>query len=822
MQLTIGNQYMIPSAQITDPNQVNALGYDAYLQAPASFTHYQLNGNLDYNISNKDRLTEKVLYQNNPSYSPLSGSSTYGFPQENQAHALTAVLDNTTILKPNLTWEQKVGVVRMVSYEKEQQPANPLDLGINIFNSTMFPAIAISSSNLTSVNQVSSGGITIGNYGATANAGTLQNQFTGGTNVNWVHGIHTVYAGFNWDRNQMNIVNNATNVAEINFNYFSDFLSGFPLQTSQYNRYYAGTANKYFRADLVGAFVQDNMRASRNLSVSVGLRFDYNGPFREKYGNFGSFHPDLYQYNASTDTITNTGLVFAGDNRTLGTPGVGDSTMIARQWGLAPRIGIVWSPSSLRNVVIRTGFGMFYDRGEYFTYLSPPAGGGFNGPFGVTLEPPFVQQVSPNVNVGTLGTPFAGVSLPAPVTNTASLNVLVPNAAALKTGKAAYVFGGYDPNNKLPYTENWTFDVQWQPLNTVQVSLGYVGSHSFHQVLPIPFNEPGIATASNHINGETSSYGFNPVPSPEPYKTYDGGNTDLRAPYLGLATNSTLYRAEGIATYNALQFGVRKRLGKGLQITGAYTWSHTLDMQSGLGLFFNGNDPTNLHSSYATSTYDRPHVISVQYYYALPKAASDHSFLGRLANGWALNGITVLQSGFPFNGYDYSGAVGGLFYSHNVNVLDPVVPLKPGITVQQATLQGTTGYDINKPFVDPTAFYVPQIAPGQNGVPAGDTVETVFGATSRNTFRGPFQFRADVALVKQTRINDRLSVRFQGDVFNVFNHPSFDAPNVSTSQYNTNFSTNIPTVQPVSTSFGRIQNTIGSPRFIQLSMSFLF
>ena len=69
-----------------------------------------------------------------------------------------------------------------------------------------------------------------------------------------------------------------------------------------------------------------------------------------------------------------------------------------------------------------------------------------------------------------------------------------------------------------------------------------------------------------------------------------------------------LYEAEGISNYNALQLGLRRRLSHGLQITAAYTYSHTLDEQSNLGLFFEGNDPANIHSSYGTSTYDRPHV----------------------------------------------------------------------------------------------------------------------------------------------------------------------------------------------------------------------
>ncbi len=183
-----------------------------------------------------------------------------------------------------------------------------------------------------------------------------------------------------------------------------------------------------------------------------------------------------------------------------------------------------------------------------------------------------------------------------------------------------------------------------------------------HQVLPIPFNQPQIATASNPINGETSSYGFNVIPT-ETLQTYDGGNTDLRVPYLGFNNNSAFYKAEGISTYNALQFGLRKRMSNGLQITGAYTWSHTLDMQSGLGLFFNGNDPFNLHNSYATSSYDRTHVAIVQYFYELPKPMPASSLAGKFTNGWALSGVTVFESGQPYDGYDFSGAVGGIYYS---------------------------------------------------------------------------------------------------------------------------------------------------------------
>lgn len=716
--------------------------------------------------------------------------------------------------------------MRSLDYKFTAQPASPVDLGMNIFGSTVFPGISISTADNTIRRRLS-----IGSTFSGANAGTYQNQFTLATNINWVRGRHTIYTGINWDRNQLNIINRQNQAAVLSFNLFTDLLAG-NVTSGSNTRYTLGASNRYLRTDVIGAFLQDNMRLSSTLNLSLGIRYDYSGPFTEKYGKLTSFHPGAYSYDGATDTITNTGLVVAGNNTPLGTSGVSDSTLTGRQWGIGPRVGIVWSPQQIKKVVLRAGFGLFYDRGEYFTELSPGYGpGGVSGPFGTTVALPFVQQVNATSS-GTLSQPFAGAAIPPDVTTQTLFANLMPNVAQIKNGAATYVFGGYDPANVLPYTENWTFDVQWQPRNAWQVTLGYVGNRSLHQVLPIPFNQPLIATPSNPIRGEIYSYGFNMIPTETVTKSPDGGNTALRTPYLGLSPNSVFYKAEGIATYNALQFSVNKHLSHGLQFTGSYTWSHTLDEQSGLGLFFNGNDPLNPRSSYGTATYDRTHVATAQYSYELPRiTAADRTLFGRIGNGWGLSGITIFQSGFPFNAYDYSGAVAGELYSHNVNIIDPVLPLKPGITVKQATLQGSTGFDINKPFVDPNAFYVPTLAPGQNGVPpcttvngaqVCDTVETAFGNTSRNTFRGPFQWRADLSARKATPINEKMSIRFQADLFNVFNHASFDAPGVGSSLYFTNFSTNVPTVRAPSSSFGLVSRTLGSPRFVQLSMNLIF
>ncbi len=394
-------------------------------------------------------------------------------------------------------------------------------------------------------------------------------------------------------------------------------------------------------------------------------------------------------------------------------------------------------------------------------------------------------------------------------------------------------------NNVLPYTENWSFDLQWQPLNSWVVTLGYVGNRGLHEVMPIPFNQAGIATPQNPIHGQTSSYGFNiPSVSSENIKTVDGGNTDLRVPFLGYATNSVLYRTNGISSYHALQAGLQKQMSHGLQVTASYTWSHALDEQSDLGLFFNGNNPLDPRTSYATATFDRTHVFTVSYFYQLPNFAQNQSLLSRFVNGWGMSGTTVAESGQPYNIYDFSGAVAGLFYGTNVNAIDPILSLASGVSPKSALLPGNPivlppkGTQNGLAVLDPSKFVIPSITPGQNGVPLGDNMETGFSSGGRNIFRASFQTRFDVALRKETRLTERFSLKYEFDAFNVFNHPSFAAPRTNSSFYNnTLINKNQPitigqpvTIDPSTNArgMGIIQSTIGSPRFLQMSLHLTF
>ena len=858
-------------------------GFDTVLQGPAArFRADQVIGNIDYNFSAKDRLAAKYYFQRDPTTSPFAISQVLGFTQNLKAGSQVISIDNTTTLTPNLTWEQKAGYIRETAFATTAQPFGPSGFGasINLFGSNRFPGITIfnSTASCSSNPLLCFHSSTIGPLSPFANAGVFQNQFEWASNLNWVHGRHTMAAGFNWDYNQLNVINQNTQVAALNFFDFPSFLTGQLSFGPERTTFLNGEANRYYRSNQVGAYYQDNIKLTRTLTVNAGLRFDWDGPLHEKNGLLTNFYPQNYHLDLASDRITNIGLVVAGNNKRLGTSGVSDSTLLGRQWGFGPRLGFAWSPTFVKNFVVRAGFGLYYDRGQFFTELSPSAGFGFNGPFGVTVEPPFVvpclprAQANPVANCGTganaptFQNPFGTGPPPAPPSNLSTVAALLPNLAGLSgctepvtpgctpvNGPAfPFLFGGYDPKNKLPYSENWTLDFQWQPRNDLVLTLAYVGNHGLHETIPIPFNQPRIATLTNSVNGQNASYGFQATDSSgfplvtEQVQTTTGGNTDLRAPFIGYSPNSVFYEAEGVSHYNALQFSVIKRLSQGLQINGSYTWSHTLDEQSGLGLFYNGNNPLDPASAYASSDFDRTHVFTISYLYQFPKASRATGILDKVVNGWGISGVTVLESGQPYSVIDFTGAFGGIFYSSNDFITNPIAQLLPGFTASSAQLQGTTGVNAGRPVLNVNAFGVQTLAPLQDGVPACglttnptptticDNLETPFSTTGRNIFRGPFQSRFDFGVFKEFKISERFSLKYDAQFFNLFNHASFDTPD-NNWEFDPCFNPSPCFLGPPPAGNGSppagftpgarpgfIEHTLGSPRFIQMALHLTF
>ncbi|HEV3254858.1 MAG TPA: TonB-dependent receptor [Candidatus Acidoferrales bacterium] len=840
---------------VPTPN-ANGSGFNAVIQGPPStFTADQVNGNIDYNISSSDRLSGKYYFQRDPTTNPFAESSLLGFPQSLNAGSQTVSLNNTVILTPNLTWEQRGGFVRLKAISTTGQSLTPTGLGMNVF-SNKFPAISITNSDGFF------DGLSIGPLDNFANAGFFQNDFQGSSSVNWIHGMHSFSFGFNFDYTQLNVLNRNNQVSALGFRTFSDFVQG-NLNTGVGSSILLdGETNRYYRSRQAGLYAQDTVRLKHNLSVNVGIRWDWDGPLWEKYGLLTNFYPQNYSYSPPpVDTVNSIGLVVAGNNAAFGTKGVSNSTLTGRQWVFEPRIGVAWSPSFLKNFVVRAGFGMYADRGEFFTELSPSAGLGISGPFGVTTEEPFTIPIGGNCPAGTmcLSAPFGNTPPPPPPNNLNGVIALVHNQAVLSgcavvtptctpTSSPAlpFGFGGYDPRNTLPYSENWTLDLQWQPWNTMVFDLAYVGNHGVHQVLPIPFNQPGIATPTHPINGQIYSYGFqaidgsgNPLITEQAQTNIAGfgpvdGNTALRVPFIGYNPNANFWEAEGISHYNALQFSVTKRLSHGLTVTGSYTWSHTLDEGGGLseGLFFNGNNPLDPRSAYGNASFDRTHVLILSYQYQFPKSSKFTGFSDHALNGWGFSGVTVAESGQPYSVTDFSGAVGGIYYSADDFITNPIVPVTNFAVANSPNPLGTggipgisklnpAGFGIGSVLLQPGQMGVPPCGLSTGGNPVCDMFETNFSSTGRNLFRGPFQTRFDFGVFKNFKLTERFNLKYDAQFFNIFNHPSFDTPNNNVS-FNGCFNPQPCFLNPPNGHLGVIQHTIGSPRFIQMALHLTF
>ncbi len=863
--------------------------FNAFLPGTGRFTADLAVANLDYNATSKDTIALKYYYQHDPTIAPYAYSSVPGFTEHLDSGAQVFSIINTFLVKSNLSTTESLGFLREKIFGTNEQPFGPSAIpggsqgtvSINQFGSNYFPGVSIY--NVLGNAAINAG---VGNQGVlnigpnaegqSPNTGAFQNRIQPSGNAIWTLGKHTVSFGASYSYTQLNTIDRRTNTGTVATDDLSAYAQGLITPGSSSTGFYVssflrGDASRYYRANQLGTYVQDKFQITPNLSLTAGVRYDWDGGLTEKYGRIFNFDSSLYNYSDTADTINNPGFIIAGNNAN-GTPGVSNTTLTGRQWGIGPRLGAAWSPKLFSNkVVVRAGTGMYYDRGQLFSYFSPgyAIGTVTGGPFGVNQQLPFVNTQSCPVSqfyngfiptcggtdaTGNLANPYTNVAAAGPSNPKASdLASYLPNLAGISNGAQPISLGVYDRANKLPYTYNYTLDIQWQPRNDLAIQLGYVGNLGRHQVIPVPFNQPGIAAPTHAIHGENYSYGYNvggaTLPNGKAYDLdYEGGNVDHRVPYVGYAAESIDYKAAGVDAYNALNAHVEKRMSHGIQVSASYTYSHALDEQSGLGLFYNGNDPTNLRDGYASADFDRTHVINFNYLYALPKFFAEGTLPGYFTNGWQLVGLTVLQSGQPYSVIDFSGAIGSVYYSTSDGITNPIVPLAPGCTPKSAKtgLSGAFG-DVA---LKASCFTLPLLPAGglSGAIPTSDPFETGFTSGQRNIFRQAFQKRADASLVKTTNFKDHYSLRYTFDVYNLTNTSSFDvpgnevaqnfyynplpsapssysngiAPSPSTCQNNPSASGGSSTFYSCPAGLGVVSHTIGSPRQIQMSLALKF
>src|SRR6266404_4475969 len=604
-------QYLIPSA---NPNAVintsssgaliEAFPEDAEVPGTALFRAHQGVADLDWNPNSSHSFAAKYYYQHDPTIAPFGYSMYGGFAQHLDAGSQVISLSHTQILKSNLSLTETFGFIREKAYSTIDQPFSPqqfatyiegltgasaADSTINAFGSPLFPGISVVFGGVERTSYPYTMNIGAGAASQGAFTGVFQNRFNPSANAIWTLGKHTITFGGSFAYTQLNTRDRRNELGTIESQSINQFLQGTLIDDYLYagTIHLSGNPNRYWRSNETGEYIQDKFQMRSNLSITAGVRFDWNGGLTEKNGNLLNFDPSKYSYDPATDTIASTGLIVAG-NSPHATPGVSASTLTGRQWGFAPRIGVAWSPKMFNSkVVVRAGWGMYYDRGELFSYLSPGVAQSITpgGPFGINQQVPFVgTQFCPGEFPGnfapcttTLSNPWGNSLLPPPSGNPTTIAgpdartgvTYLPNGNQLAQGNVPFYLGVYARNNKLPYTMNTTLDIQWQPRNDLAIDIGYVNALGRHEIVPLPFNQSRIASPGNPLCGPTAkcanaagspfaqsyTYGYNvqsqtPIffnsnpltlqpanghPSETMVATAEGGNVDLRVPYLGYA-----------------------------------------------------------------------------------------------------------------------------------------------------------------------------------------------------------------------------------------------------------------------------------------------
>ena len=574
--------------------------------------------------------------------------------------------------------------------------------------------------------------------------GRRASRFFINDNLAWGRGVHELRFGTNIRILRLNDYDfGEGTVPTVSYENLQQYIDGVANTAS---KTFPSNTNEPFNFLNLDAYAQDTWKVTRALTWTFGLRDTFNSNPLSPHdqigrlrGSFSSISHDVNQ-PLNEAIQTHLGNLFS-------------STPLAI---LQPRTAIAWQFEP--NSVLRTGFGIFSDilPGTVADLIgtNPPYDktfqGGVLGSVGGTAIAPSVPGSAVDATVSanqvfTSGFPQGQLSCASPLSSPASC---LPPVAITAV-----------PDGKLhaPYFMEWSLGIEHQFGTAASLQAQYVGTRAVNQ----PY--------STQVNGyQTVCQGcFSPFPYLQSTDPRFGAVTQL-------STGANSH-------YNGLQLTAMKRLAHGLQGQVNYNWSRCMDTVSNGGfLSFSAGGilsplPGDLARDHGPCDYDIRHNLNAQYVYQLPLKVRSHS-LGYALNGWQISGTAFWHSGVPFsvlstpylaNGNGIVQGSGPQFAS-----VVPGVPLYdhhpiPGVT-QAGTIQ----------WLNPAAF-VSTVDPSTGQCYGGDSPQNCqFGNLGRNALRGPNFLWSDFYLTKWFTLSEHVKLRFEGQFFNVFNHPNFALPSM--------------------------------------------
>jgi hypothetical protein len=489
-----------------------------------------------------------------------------------------------------------------------------------------------------------------------------------------------------------------------------------------------GNAQRYFRRSYFAGFVQDDWKAKPNLTVNIGLRYEYFGALTNK-----GFQINNLQLGAPGSEMVNSKLVLTNHLY----PSTPDA--------FAPKIGFAWQP--LRDngkLVVHGGFGVSFDNLDE----APISPAYENGPnyFNYGLCCAGLQATDPNAegtgivfNYGSSDSPF---SYPANPNLATGVNPV--------TGTPNQYNGGGTPFTpqvetygvlkiKQPTLYNYSLDVQRELPYQMALTIGYQGASGFHFLRLV--NQDFIYPTASGTCPPTCTPGVNQTPF-----------------YAAYVPTSDVH-----TSYNALNVHLEKRLQHGFNFSGVYTWSKSLDNASeeGPGFLSNQTDPAFPQTEYGPSDFDARHRVTLLGVWSIPSPAGN-GWKKQVLGNWQANAIYTWHTGFPWT--PVIGVPSVVF----VNGAQTIAPTRPtGYGIGSGAPAGTNASNdcSNSAYIHGSNF------------PLGGANYFVYGTPGppgigRNSFNGPCYQDTDVSVAKQITFapwGHQTLVRFQANIYNIFN-----------------------------------------------------
>ncbi len=572
------------------------------------------------------------------------------------------------------------------------------------------------------------GGITIGGGATTTGISSItaagpnnaafvwnrRNLFTWADDFRINKGMHEISLGIWFQRLQDNENTASRQLGAATFASLTTF-----LQSTVTTFQVVQDPNELGWRSLYGAwYAEDNIKLRPHLTVRVGLRHEFDTGWNEVSGRASNY-------------ITSGGLLVTN-------PIVGNSIYTTNNAKLlfSPRVALAWDPFGDGKTAIRAGFGTYYSMIDALSFL-------------MNSVPPYNGSVS-----------FAAKSLPTLLPVVSGVQPAQPCGPGIPQPCTIYAPQGVQPNAKTPTVEEWNFTVERQIDNNTSLRLAYVGSHGYHGFLSVdPNSIPAqvCQTATCTSGGVNTGTTTGTVLMGQQYILANPGNTPATTRPNQYLSGGFFWYTEGNTSYNALQVDVMHRLSHGFQIRGNYTWSKDLDINSGLTGAQSSNqaqmilDRNNLPRDWGLSALNIANQASISASWDLPFARGLTGLSKNLLGGWQLNGIATMLSGFPF-----TPQVG----SNRSGDGDTRNPDRPNVNT---SFSGPVILGNPNEWFNPQAFLLPTLG--------------TYGNLGRATLTGPGLADLDMSLFKNFSVTERSRLQIRAELFNLFNHPNFAAPN---------------------------------------------